>query len=461
MTSRRIQSSFRDPSGFLFLQNEILYRQINQSYKENYDHLMNSGLYKKLIDVELLVPHQEADITPPDPQTAYKIIQPEVISFISYPYEWCFSQLKQAALATIEIQKIALEYGMTLKDCSAYNVQFRDYKPVLIDTLSFEKYQEGQVWKGYKQFCQHFLAPLALMSHRDIRLNQLLRIYIDGIPLDLTNKLLPMRTHSMFSLLAHIHVHAKSQKRYESKEINVKDYNLSKRSFIGIIESLHSTIKKQSWHPDGTEWGNYYSDTNYSESSFEQKKKIISSLLERFNPKSLWDIGSNTGVFSRIASRKGIKTISFDVDPVAVEKNFLECVEKKDTNLLPLLIDLTNPSPDIGWHNQERTSFTKRGPVDAILALALIHHLAISNNVPLDMIAEFFAKNCKHLIIEFIPKEDSQVMRLLATREDVFMDYTQDNFEFQFKKLFTIQDKLKIDGSLRTIYYMQKTPSAN
>jgi hypothetical protein len=460
MTNRRIESSFRDPSGFLFLQNDILYRQINQSYKENYDHLMDSGLYKKLVDTELLIPHQEVNIMSSDHQTAYKIIQPEVISFISYPYEWCFSQIKQAALATIEIQKIALEHGMTLKDCSAYNIQFRNYKAVLIDTLSFEKYQEGQIWKGYRQFCQHFLAPLALMSHRDIRLNQLLRIYIDGIPLDLADKLLPMRTHSMFSLFAHIHAHAKSQKRYEDKEIKVKDYNLSKRSFIGIIESLHSTIKKQNWHPEGTEWGDYYLDTNYSESSFEQKKKIISSLLEKINPKSLWDIGSNTGIFSRIASKRGIQTISFDVDPVAVEKNFLECIEKKDANLLPLLIDLTNPSPDIGWHNQERSSFTKRGPADAILALALIHHLAISNNVPLDMIGEFFAKNCKHLIIEFVPKEDSQVRRLLATREDVFTDYTQDNFETQFKKFFTIQDKLKIDDSQRTIYYMQKTPAS-
>jgi ribosomal protein L11 methylase PrmA len=260
----------------------------------------------------------------------------------------------------------------------------------------------------------------------------------------------------MFSLFAHIHAHAKSQKHYESKEIKVKNYNLSRRSFIGIIESLHSTIKKQNWHTEKTEWGNYYSDTNYSESSFEQKKKIISLLLERINPKSLWDIGSNTGVFSRISSKKGIQTVSFDVDPVAVEKNFIECIEKKDMNLLPLLIDLTNPSPDIGWHNQERTSFIKRGPADVILALALIHHLAISNNVPLDMIAEFFAKNCNHLIIEFVPKEDSQVKRLLATREDVFTDYTQDNFEVQFKKVFTIQEKIKIDNSMRTIYYMQK-----
>jgi len=456
MKNRKIESSFRDPSGFLYVQDGTLYRQINQSYKNEYDHLIDSGLYIKLVEKDLLIPHVEADIAPLIPQTAYKIIQPELIPFISYPYEWCFSQLKQAALTTIEIQKIAIDFGMTLKDCSSYNIQFKKGKPVLIDTLSFEKYKDGQVWKGYKQFCQHFLAPLALMSHKDIRLNQLLRIYIDGIPLDLADKLLPMRTLSMMSLFAHIHAHAKSQKHYESKEVKVKDYNLGKRSFIGIVESLHSTIKKQNWEPGGTEWSDYYSDTNYSKDAFEQKQIIVSELLEKIKPSNLWDIGANTGIFSRIASSKGINTVSFDIDPAAVEKNFLDCVQKKEIRILPLLVDLTNPSPSIGWQNQERLSLTNRGPVDAILALALIHHLTISNNVPLDMLGEFFAVNCKSLIIEFVPKTDSQVKRLLVTREDIFPEYTEENFENHFKKFFNIKEKIKVKDSERTIYYMQK-----
>jgi len=214
--------SFRDPSGFLFYQNGKLYRQINQSYKDEYDHLIDSGLYSSLVDAELLIPHKEVDIRPLVKEKGYKVIQPEPIQFISYPYEWSFSQLKHAALTTLEIQKKALDYEMTLKDSSAYNIQFRNGKAILIDTLSFERYKEGQPWKAYRQFCSHFLAPLALMSHKDIRLNQLSRIYLDGIPLDLANKLLPMRTLSMFSLLSHIHLHAKTQKHYESKQTKVK-----------------------------------------------------------------------------------------------------------------------------------------------------------------------------------------------------------------------------------------------
>ena len=449
-------SSFRDPSGFLFRINGSIYRQINQSYQKEYDYLMDSGLYKNLVDEKLLVPHEEVEIPPLLQDTVYKVIKPETIPFISYPYEWSFSQLKQAALTTLEIQKIAMKYEMTLKDCSAYNIQFQNGKPILIDTLSFEKYEEGQPWKAYRQFCQHFLAPLALMSHTDIRLNQLLRIYIDGIPLDLAKKLLPTRTLTMFSLLSHIHIHAKSQKHYEDKDIKIKERKIGRRSFIGIVESLHSGVKKLKWSGDKTEWGNYYSDTNYSDEAFSQKKEFVSKFLKEINPKLVWDLGANTGTFSRLASNMGINTISFDIDPVAVEKNYLQCMEKQENKILPLLLDLTNPSPNIGWANNERMSFVDRGPADAILALALIHHLVISNNVPLSRIVEFFKKNCNNLIIEFIPKTDSQIQRLLATREDIFVDYNKENFEKEFKKDFVIRNEVRINESERILYSMEK-----
>ena len=457
MTKFKIQSSsFRDPSGFLFFENEVLYRQINQEYKNEYEHLMDSGLYKRLVDSKLLIPHTEADMISPNKEKLYKIIKPEPIPFISYPYEWCFSQLKNAAITTLEIQKIAIDYNMTLKDASSYNIQFRQGKPILIDTLSFEKYQEGQTWKPYKQFCQHFLAPLALMSQKDIRLNQLFRIYIDGIPLDLADKLLPSKKLYMFSLLSHIHLHAKSQKHYENKDIKIKTRKMPRNSFVGIIESLHSGIKKLKWTPEKTEWGDYYNDTNYSQGSFEEKKQTVSKFLDKTKAKLVWDLGANTGIFSRIASKKDIETISFDIDPVAVEKNYLTCIQEADTKLLPLLLDLTNPSSSIGWNSVERNSFVERGPADVVIALALIHHLTISNNIPLFNLAEFFHGICNYLIIEFIPKTDSQVKRLLLTREDIFVDYNQQNFENEFKKFFSIYESKKLNNSERTLYLFEK-----
>jgi len=450
------KSSFRDPSGFLFHQNGNLLRQVNKSYKDDYNQLMESGLYQALVEKNLLISHEEINQVPPLPDKAYKIIKPEFISFISYPYEWSFSEFKEAALTTLEIQKTAMEYEMTLKDSSAYNIQFKMGNPIFIDTLSFEKYREGQPWKAYRQFCQHFLAPIALMSQKDIRLSQLLRIYIDGIPLDLTSKLLPLKTRSMFSLLSHIHAHAKSQKHYENRDVKIKNRKISRRSFQGVIESLNSGIKKTSWTPQDTEWADYYSDTNYSDSAFEQKKKIISNLLDKIKPKSVWDLGANTGIFSRISSQKGIETISFDIDPAAVEKNYLQCKKQNETKILPLLLDLTNPSPYLGWGSNERVSLIDRGPADVLMALALIHHLAISNNIPLSRLAEFFGNISKYLIIEYIPKSDSQVQRLLRTREDIFDEYDKEHFEKEFSKIFKIHDTFELHDSKRLFYFMEK-----
>ena len=451
-----IPSSFRDPSGFLFHRDGSIYRQVNITYKENYDHLMNSGLYETLVRAELLIPHEEVAIQAARPDDAYKLIKPEPIPFISYPYEWSFSQLKDAALTTLRIQKMSLNFGMSLKDCSAYNIQFRKRRPVLVDTLSFERYRQGKPWVAYRQFCQHFLAPLALMSYRDVRLSQLLRIYIDGVPLDLAASLLPVRTRFVSSLFAHIHLHARSQKHFADKRGDTGRYRIGRFRFLGLIDNLESAIRRLKWRPLGTEWAEYYQETNYSSDALQHKKQIVSEFLDYLNPKNVWDLGANVGLFSRIASDKEIETISFDIDPAAVERNYLECVARGEIRILPLLLDLTNPSPGIGWENQERMSIQDRGPADTVLALALVHHLAISNNVPLARIADFFSSICNSLIIEFVPKSDSQVQRLLASREDIFDDYTQPVFEHQFGKYFKIRSRVRIRESDRILYLMQR-----
>jgi ribosomal protein L11 methylase PrmA len=231
---------------------------------------------------------------------------------------------------------------------------------------------------------------------------------------------------------------------------------MSRLSLLGLIDSLESAVKKLTWQPQGTEWADYYKDTNYSLNALHHKKQLICEFLDKINPKIIWDLGANVGMFSRIASDKGIQTISFDIDPAAVEKNYFECVRKGETNILPLLLDLTNPSPNIGWENQERMSLFERGPADTVFALALIHHLAISNNLPLNKIANLLSRVCNSLIIEFVPKRDSQVQRLLSTREDIFPDYIEQVFEGEFLKYFTIESSVRIRDSERTLYLMQR-----
>lgn len=453
-------SSFRDPSGFVFFEDNLLYRQVNINYKKNYDLLMNSGLYKSLVDSRLMLSHKEVDVNYAKTKNAYKVIKPELISFVSYPYEWSFGQLKDATLLTLKVQKIALDFGMTLKDCSAYNIQFRKGKPILIDTLSFEEYKEDIPWVApYRQFCRHFLAPLSLMAYKDIRLNKLLQIYIDGVPLDLASTLLPKHTYLKSNIFYHVHINAKVQRHLTDTKLGSKQQKMKKKDILTLVDKLESAIMKMEWKPKGTEWAQYYDDpnsTNYPQKAFEHKKKLVNEFLDKINPKNVVDMGANIGVFSRIASDKGIFTISADTDPAAVQKNYLKSVENNETNILPLLIDLTNPSPDMGWHNHERKSFLKRMPKDTVMALALIHHLAISNNLPFEKIAEFFSKICSSLIIEFIPKSDSNVERLLSRREDIFPDYTQQNFEEEFNEFFNILDSKKIEDSERTLYLMKK-----
>ncbi len=438
----------------------VLYRQVNNDYAKDYDYLVQSGLNKFLYCNGYLVAHEEVDLSVDQPITPYKIIRPDFVNFISYPYEWCFRQYRDAALLTLDIQRLAVEHGMTLKDASAYNVQFQHGRPVFIDTLSFEKYVEGQPWIAYRQFCQHFLAPLALMAKKDIRLNKLMLGNIDGIPLDLASTLLSGSTWFNPGLAIHLHIHSKTQKAFSDsagveKSRKQRQRSVSKNGLLGIIDGLRRTVSRLSYKKSRTEWGDYYKDTNYSEEAFDEKKRAVKDFLKTIRPGNVWDIGANIGVFSRLASEMDIHTVSFDIDPVAVEYNYKMVRDNDERNLLPLLLDLTSPSPDIGWENSERDSLVRRGPVDCVLALALIHHLAISNNVPLERIASFFSKVCSFLIIEFVPKTDSQVQRLLASRKDIFDDYEQQYFEEAFGCFFKVINCKQIKHSERVLYLME------
>ncbi|MFZ2235501.1 MAG: hypothetical protein WAV67_03890, partial [Dokdonella sp.] len=326
-------------------------------------------------------------------------------------------------------------------------------------TLSFESYNEGLPWVAYRQFCQHFLAPLALMARTDIRLNQLLRTNIDGVPLDLASKLLPRSTRWRLGLAMHIHWHARSQQAHSSTEgaQPKRSVKVSRVGLVGLLQSLRSITEKLSWDPAGTEWGEYYQATNYSDTAFDHKQKLVSEYLASISPKRVWDLGANTGVFSRIASSGGASTVAFDIDPAAVESNYRQAKRDAGPQPLPLLLDLTNPSPGLGWSGTERDSLVSRGPVDCAMALALIHHLAISNNVPLVKVAEFMSQVCEHLIIEFVPKADSQVKRLLSAREDVFDEYDQGHFEAAFSKYFHILRAESVQGTERTLYLLQNS----
>ena len=456
-----LPGSFRDPSGFLFKNEGILYRQINDSFQAQYTLLLESGLYDALVRRHWLVPHQEASPSLSPDGKAWKVIMPEKVDVISYPYEWSFSQLKDAALLTLDIQKLAMEKGMSLKDASAYNVQFHRGRPVFIDTLSFEAFHEGKPWVAYRQFCQHFLAPLALMARKDISLSKLLSSCIDGIPLPLASQLLPWKTRLNMGLGVHIHLHARAQAEHAGSKVSnqVAARPFSRHSFLALLESLRSTLKGLQWQPENTEWFDYYdSNNNYRDSALTAKDSIVDDYLSRCAGDIAWDLGANTGRFSRIAAKHNQTVCAWDIDPACVELNYLAIRKSKEKQVLPLLLDLANPSPAIGWANTERMSLVERGPVNVVLALGLVHHLAITNNVPLERVAGFLSEVARFLVVEFIPKEDSQVKKLLQNREDIFTTYTETGFETAFASHgFELMEKNLIPDSVRTLYLYRNT----
>lgn len=451
-TPPNIDSSFRDPAGFLFKNKRgELCRFITDSGAEDYELLISSGLYEKLTKSHLLVQHDDI----PSNSGAYKIIKPDLIPFVSFPFEWSFSQLKDAALLTLKIQKLAITSGMTLKDASAYNIQFHHGSPIFIDTLSFERHKEGEAWAAYRQFCQHFLAPLSLMSYTDADLSQLFRVYLDGIPLSLAAKLLPARAKLKPGIALHIKAHSMAQKVKEgARQRPTKE--LSKRALLGIVESLENTINGLKLPKVSTEWGSYYDQTNYSSDAADKKGNMLSSMTRNIKAKTALDLGGNNGKYSRVLNDAGIFCVCTDIDHIAVEENYQIAKKTHTALMLPLRIDLTNPGGSLGWSNKERQNIEDRFKTDVVIGLALIHHLAISNNLPLLSIAHYFSKFAPYAIVEFVPKGDTQVDKLLSTRKDIFDKYTIEDFEEAFKAYFEIVEKAPIPKTKRTLYCFKR-----
>ena len=437
----------------------MLYRQINRAGAADWQAFEDRGLHRVLIADGLLIEDEAAAIDLAAGPEAVAVIRPRELEVISYPYEWCFSQLREAALLTLELQRRALEVGMRLKDASAYNVQFERGRPILVDSLSFEVADPSDAWSAYRQFCEHFLAPLALIAYRDARCGLMLRDFIDGIPLDLAAALLPWRTRLRPGLLAHVHAHAGAQRRGAatgaSPVANASRRRMTKLGHEALVDSLRRTVESLRWEPRGG-WVEYGTQTSYTPAAADAKRSAVERMVGSSGARMVWDLGANVGTYSSVAANGERVVLAFDQDAGSVERHWRTLAPEARASVLPLVMDLSNPSPGLGWALEERRSLLDRGPADLIMALALIHHLAIGNNVPLPMIAELFARLGTRAIVEFVPKEDPMTQRLLAARPDIFPDYTVDGFRAAFGGYFRIIEETAIDGSLRTLFLLER-----
>ena len=388
------------------------------------------------------------------------MIEPAQLPFVTYPYEWSFSQLKDAALLTLRVHLAALNYGMVLKDATAFNVQFVDAKPLFIDTLSFDFYQDGAPWAAYGQFCRHFLAPLLLMKYVATDLIRLQALFLDGVPLEVASAMLPRRTHLNPQVKANIHMHAKSLRKHKERFESTKRLRLALTTQKNIVNSLKGFIQKM--RPGAqSEWGNYYSLANYDDDAFQFKERTVTKWVKETGVTKLWDIGGNDGHFSRLVQHLCEWILCTDIDPVAVDKNYRLCRERGETKIIPLVVDYTNPTPGLGFANSERRDLQTRvrhlAP-DCILSLALIHHLCISNNCSFEMLADSFTSMARHLIIEFVHPSDSWAEKLLRSKRDarhLFDFYNKENFESVFSLYYEIIEEAAVPGSERTLYLMR------
>lgn len=455
-----IAGSFRDPAGFVFRRDGVVHRHVRPAGIAAYQRLMSSGLYAALIGERLLVPHDELGPESDGPQPSI-VLRPRQIPMISYPYEWSVSQLRDAALVTLRAQTLALRFGMVLKDASAFNVQFMGCEPILIDTLSFAPY-DGGPWVAYRQFCQHFYAPLVLGASRDSRLVGLSRQFIDGVPLALASRLLPRLSYLRPGPLLHVHLHARAETAWAQAGQRPSDGHAAPSAAASnssrleaLAASLERAVRAVSWSTRSA-WSGYYADReSYADAAFGHKERVVTQWLHRVDARVVWDLGANVGHFSKLAATTGARTVAIDADPACVDLLYRDLRAHANLpDVLPLVIDLTNPSPAIGWANAERMTLAARGPADLILALAVTHHLAVGNNVPLPKLAAYFASLGRRAIVEFVPKSDPMVQGLLRSRADVFEDYDEAGFERALDRFFLIDERVTLAPSTRTLYLL-------
>jgi len=427
---------------------------VNKVFKEQFDRFIDSGCYEYLQKNNLLIRHEQVHENLLNSNDFYTILKPEKIDVISYPYEWTFDMLKDAALLTLQLVNDCLPFGIILKDATPYNIQWHQGKPIFIDSLSFEKYDSSMPWIAYRQFCESFLSPLLLMHYTGRPLQTLLLAFPEGIPLPITKSLLPAK--SRFSLHTYLHIHLQASLSRKTNNSIARE-NFSEKKLHRLVDSLRSLISSLKWNGKSTTWENYYSEASQSGDYFQRKEKIIGLWLRELGGiATALDLGANEGKFSHQLARENIRVIATDFDHNAINNLYKKIKKENEKNILPLVIDVANPSPSIGLNNRERPSFIERTKVDLCLALALVHHLSIGKNIPFGKIAELLKTITDYLVIEFVPKEDEKVKFMLTQKKDIYYNYSEENFLQGFEKHFSVNKKQEIGDSGRILYQMRK-----
>lgn len=452
--------SFRDREGRIFYQDGKVFRALSERAAAAWKKLEASELFHRFVAAGKIVATREAD----DPKEALKELSPhwvlalehDRIPFISYPYEWSFSMLRDAASLQLELTTAALAENMTLKDASSYNVQWRGARPVFIDTASFDVWEEGEPWVGYLQFCQLFLYPLLLTAYRDVPFQAWLRGAIDGIPPEEMLNVLTWRDRFRPGVFKDVYIQAKLQARYAGTRQDVRGdlhrVGFGKELILNNLRRLKKIVDQLEWRRASSEWVRYVEESSYDDEATAVKKEFVAEAAGSRHWSLVWDLGANTGTFSRIAAEHADLVVAFDADLLAIEHLYLSLRKDGPKNVLPLVMNLADPSPALGWRHRERKALTERGTPELILCLALIHHLVITANIPMPECLDWLAGFGAHLVIEFVTKDDAQVKKLLQNKPDIYHDYEIGPFEEHLARRFQVVHRKRYHGDTRILY---------
>jgi len=463
MTIVRDAGSFRDPSGYVAHYDDRIFRVLREDAFSSFEWLRASGLLADLVTNKWLVP-TDISIELAIQDVAPRVLEHEPINFISYPYEWPFELLKRAAVFHLDLHLKALESCFTLIDASAYNVQFEGTKPIFIDPLSLASYTEGEMWIGQRQFNDQFLNPLLLTSLLKIPFNAWYRGSVEGIASEDLARALRARHKLSWRIWSEVLIPVWLQRSAQSKPargVAAKQRKLPLNALQFMLRNLKGWISglRDPFATQTTIWRDYEAENSYLPEEEKRKQSFVADFIQRLRPKTVWDLGCNTGLYSETALRAGARdVVGFDTDHGALNLAVQRSV-RSDLKFLPLYMDACNPSPSQGWHQKERAGLSSRGRPDAILALALEHHIAIAGNVPLPMLLDWVVDLADCGVVEFVPKEDPTVQRMLSIRKDIFDQYSQAEFEAELSKRAAIEKREVVSSSGRTLYVYAKSRS--
>lgn len=458
--------SYRDIAGTVYNVGSRVFRTINDVAADDFDFLRHSGLLDALVADGRAVPAEDAD--PAElgdlADGARYVVRHPRLPFISYPYEWSFSALKAAALLHLDIHLEAFERGLTLSDASAYNIQFVGARPTFIDTLSFRRYRDGEFWDGYRQFCEQFLNPLLLRALVGLPHNAWYRGNFEGIPVGDLNRLIPLRRRLSWNVFTHVILHAAlGSSNAERPQLQRKDMEarrLPAKSFKNLLQGLRNWIARlQPTDRGATLWRDYEAFKAYAPPETDAKKAFVARFAETVKPAMVWDIGCNTGEFSLTALEAGAGyVVGWDTDQNALDIAFRRATDS-GAAFTPLYGDAANPAPSQGWAQAERPGWLDRGPADSVLALAVVHHLAIGRNVPLPAVVDWLVRLAPTGVVEFAGKDDAQVQRMLSLRKDIFTDYSLESFLAAVKARARIVETQTLSPSGRTLVWFDAAES--